>query len=257
MAVSKVLALALSDGVVTPGVIFGLTMSTAGASTTMTIAAGFAADSTFNRIMRLPSAIAKTTATWAVGTAAGGMDTGAVANSTWYHFFEIMRPDTGLVDVLFSLSATAPTLPANYTLFRRIGSAKTNGSGQWTLFTQNGDEFLWDVQLGDINTAVQSTTAILYTLTVPTGIRVNALFAAEISQASASTVVFLSSPDQSDQAASGSSFTLGVPSAAGFGSGQMNLRTNTSAQIRARSQGTSTTLVAATQGWIDTRGKNA
>ena len=125
MATSKVISEALMY--VPQGYLFGLTMSTAGASTTMTIAAGIATDSTGVRMMKLVSAISKTTSAWAAGTAAGGLDTGAIAASTWYHFFEIMNPATGAVDVLFSLSATAPTMPTGYTLFRRIGSMLTNG----------------------------------------------------------------------------------------------------------------------------------
>jgi hypothetical protein len=53
-------------------------------------------------------------ANWAVGTNQGGLDTGVVANGT-YHVYVIKRIDTGVVDVLYSLSATAPTMPANYT----------------------------------------------------------------------------------------------------------------------------------------------
>ena len=59
------------------------------------------------------------------------MDTGSVANNTWYHVHLIKRPVTGVVDVLFSLSATAPTLPTSYTIFRRIGSMRTDGSARW------------------------------------------------------------------------------------------------------------------------------
>ena len=49
----------------------GLTLSTAGSSTTMTIAAGVATDSTNTTSIILPTALAKTTASWAAGTAAG------------------------------------------------------------------------------------------------------------------------------------------------------------------------------------------
>lgn len=42
-------------------------------------------------------------AAWAVGTAAGMMDTGSIANGTW-HIHAIKRTDTGVVDVIASLS---------------------------------------------------------------------------------------------------------------------------------------------------------
>jgi hypothetical protein len=81
-----------------------------------------------------------------LGTAAGALDTGAIANSTWYHVWLIERVDTGVVDVLFSLSATAPTMPANYTRKRRIGSMK---DGRFRALGYRSPklatEFLWGV----------------------------------------------------------------------------------------------------------------
>jgi hypothetical protein len=67
------------------GQLWGLTLSTAGASATFSVAAGEAADSTSVDLMVLPSSISKTTSAWAVGTGNGGLDTGAIAASTWYH----------------------------------------------------------------------------------------------------------------------------------------------------------------------------
>ena len=48
----------------------------------------------------------------------------AIANTDYYVYL-IKRVDTDVVDAIFSASATAPTLPTNYTLFRRIGSIST------------------------------------------------------------------------------------------------------------------------------------
>jgi hypothetical protein len=72
-------------------------------------------------MMTLAAAINKTTAAWAVGGGNGALDTGAIAANTWYNVHLIKRADTGFTDVLLSTSATAPKLPTNYTLFRRIG----------------------------------------------------------------------------------------------------------------------------------------
>src|SRR5581483_3995366 len=96
----------------------------------------------------------------------GSLDTGSIANNTWYHAYLIERTDTGAVDVLVSLSASAPTMPASYTKKRRIGSMKTNGSGQWTAFTQNGDEFLWTTPIADAVGFNLTTTASLIALSV-------------------------------------------------------------------------------------------
>lgn len=59
--------------------------------------------------------------TWVVGTNQGGLDTGTVKTG-FYAVHLIQRSDTGVVDVLFSLSAGGPTSPTNYDRFRRIGT---------------------------------------------------------------------------------------------------------------------------------------
>lgn len=87
------------------GMLFGLTLSTAGSSGTFGIAPGSAVDSAATDFMKLTSAYTKTTSSWALGTAAGSLDTGTIANSTWYHAFLIKRPDTDVVDALTSLSS--------------------------------------------------------------------------------------------------------------------------------------------------------
>jgi hypothetical protein len=253
MATSKVLSEALSF---TPqGYLFGLTMSTAGASTTLSVAAGAACDSTGSRIMKLLASIAKTTSAWALGTAAGGLDTGAIAASTWYHFFLIQRVDTGVVDVLFSLSATAPTMPANYTLFRRIGSAKTNGSSQWIKFIQLGDTFTWDVAAADVSSATTSTTAVTTALSVPSGVQVNAIINYFLNPALAANGL-VTPLDITDTAPSSGDFLV-TSGASAPGQTAYTVRTNTSGQVRRResNNGTVSSVFIFTHGWIDDRGK--
>jgi hypothetical protein len=92
--------------------------------------------------MDLVTPIAKDiTAAWAVGNDNGGLDTGSVAANTMYAIWLIKRSDTGVVDVLFSTSFTAPTMPTNYDLKRLIGAMSTDGSSNWYRFNQNGDYF--------------------------------------------------------------------------------------------------------------------
>lgn len=153
---------------VVPGQIFGLTLSTAGSSATFSIAAGSASDKTNSDSIILAAALSKTTSAWAVGSGNGGLDTGAIANSTWYHAHLIKRIDTGVVDALVSLSATAPTMPTGYTLSRRLGSMKTNGSAQWASFIQRGDDFY----IAEVNDFQPTTTSAmtLRALSVPSGV---------------------------------------------------------------------------------------
>src|SRR6185437_4291681 len=93
-----------------PGHIYGLSMSTAGSVTTFTVNGGVAADSTGVDALSLPSVYTKdANLSWAVGSGNGCLDTGNIAASTWYHVHLIKRTDTNVVDVLVSLSPTAPT----------------------------------------------------------------------------------------------------------------------------------------------------
>jgi len=236
------------------GQFYGLTMSTAGASATMSIAAGVCTNSTSVAVMTL-TAIAKTTSAWAVGTAAGGLDTGAIANSTKYYFYVIRRPDTGVVDVVFSLSSSAPTLPANYTQYRYIGMGLTNGSAQWTKFFQSGRTFWWDSPPLDVGATASVGSSTSYTLTVPVGRRVEAKLNVSIGSTAGTVVVYVHCPDASSAAASLTAAPLGAPGADdnGITGGQIVCLTNTSAQVAARAN-VSDTLRIATLGYTDTVG---
>ncbi len=52
---------------------------------------------------------------------ANGLDTGSIANDTWYSVWVIYNPTSDTVAGLLSLSATAPTLPSGYTFKARFG----------------------------------------------------------------------------------------------------------------------------------------
>ena len=60
------------------GLLFGLTLSTAGASAIFGVAPGRAVDSTVTDLMILGSALTKTTGAWAVGSGTGSLDTGSM-----------------------------------------------------------------------------------------------------------------------------------------------------------------------------------
>jgi hypothetical protein len=239
-------------------VLQGLGMSTSAASTSFTVAAGVASDSSYTDFMTLASALTKTTAAWSLGAAAGSYDSGIIGNNTWYHVFLMKRPDTGVVDVCTSLSPTAPTtggnIPAAYTLFRRIGSMKTNGSAQWTLFIQNGDEFLWDVAVVDFASIATTNSSVLKALSVPSGINVNALFSARNNVGSGGAALYFSCPDITAPTSGGDVVMLAVPPAAVAGA--YNIRTNTSNQIRVTGNATTGTYSINTYGWIDRRGRD-
>jgi hypothetical protein len=262
-----VAALAATAQTVLRGYIAGLMLATAGGSGAFTVSAGVAANSTAAAMMSLNTAYSKSGAAWAVGSGNGALDTGAIAANTWYHDFLIRRPDTGVVDVLLSLSPTAPTLPAGYTQFRRIGSMRTNASSQWVRFFQDGDTFIWETPFVDVSVTNPGTAAITRTLTVPTGVRVEALMTAAILTAVAADfcpAFYVSDLQCADiapnfaAAFSHETYIAASPAAVGLG-GFVRCFTNTASQVRSRLQlsASGTQFTINTQGWRDTRGKDA
>jgi len=253
--------------------IAGLTLSNDGTSpnTVIDISAGQATDSTNVKLMTL-AAFTKTTAAFATGTGNGGLDTGTVAASTWYHMFVISNAAGTTFDALISKSATAPTMPSGFALFRRIGSILTNSSSQILAFVQDGQTFYWGTQVLDLSSGGNGTTTArtLITLSVPPGVKVRPLCRLTMpfgSAGSGGLGMIVTSPDEADVAPTVSTTSspplsdMGEVSQSGntaylFG---MNLQgthyTNTSAQIGVRvaviSDGN---INIDTRGWIDDRG---
>lgn len=219
------------------------------------IATGSAINSTNTTLMSLASGLTKRLdAAWAVGTNQGGLDTGSIGNNT-YHVFLIMRPDTGVVDALFSLSATAPTLPTNYTLFRRIGSFRRT-AGSIRRFLQDGDRFIFYSPVEDAAvTNLVAAPGTTFTLgSIPTGIQVVALITASMSNAATNRNGLVTALDQSDDAP-GNSGQIWMQVSNQLVAAALQIRTNTSGQIRARSDIDNTTFRVTTTGYIDTRGR--
>jgi hypothetical protein len=223
------------------------------------VTAGGCADTT-NAYWMVGGAITKRLdASWAVGTNQGGLDTGAVANGT-YHVWRIARSDTGVVDVLFSLSASAPTMPTNYDYKRRIGSIVRAGA-TILAFTQDGDYFRLSTAVKDVETTNPGASAVTATLaSCPTGINIQALFNVVIAVPSTSARGYFSDLASTDAAPSQTAapgYNVLALTSMGEGGAQLQIRTNTSAQIRYRlsASDASTVIRLFTLGWIDGRGK--
>lgn len=137
---------------------------------------------------------------WAVGSAAGGLDTGAIANADYY-IWRIMRTDLTVVDALYSLSSTAPTMPAGYTYKRKIGWIRRAGAtivACHTYETEGGGiEMTWDAPTLDVNLAATLTTSRRTdAIKVPLNFSVTAVIIASIVDATANSVARVESPDQ-------------------------------------------------------------
>jgi len=234
------------------GYLYGLALSN-GTDTTndIAIAAGECVDSAGAELMQLAAALTKRLdAAWEPGTNGGGLDTGAIANTT-YHVWVIKRTDTGVVDALFSLSATAPTMPANYTKKRRIGAIIRSGA-TILAFTQIGDRFMLKTVIDSRAwAALPNTTRNLVTVTSPPS--TPALL--RISEYSPTAAYYLKVEPVfvTDVAATAANAQYLF-----YGSGYIaEMPTDGSSQVAYRGSNIAIYIGIQTLGWIDTRGRDA
>jgi len=135
-------------------------------TTSFSMGTGSTSDSTHVAFMKLLTTITKTTSTWVAGTAQGGLDTGTIATSTWYYVYVIKNLTTGVVDWLYSASATAPTMPSGYTVKRMVGAVKTNSSSQfiqWIMYEDGTQQ--WVTPFSDIVDTTMTTSKKTYVST--------------------------------------------------------------------------------------------
>jgi hypothetical protein len=166
-------------------------------------------------------------------------------------------------DVFFHDSATQSSILAEmqkiggYTAYRRIGSTVRTGA---TIlgFTQRGDDFEYKIPQADISVATPGTSAITQTLaTIPVGVAVQANLT--IYQVGNGDIVYVSALTQTDQTPvnNASPFGSSGGSTSAGAIGNKMVWTNTSAQVRIRSNDGATTIGGAVNGYKDLRGKDA
>jgi hypothetical protein len=126
------------------------------------------------RLINFASLTKQIDAAWAAGTNQGGLDTGTVANSTWYYLWAIYNPTSGVADYLISTSTSAPTMPSGYTykrfLCEQIAAAVlTNGSANLYQAVFDGRILKWQNSqlLVDFDSFSPATTRAALTVSAP------------------------------------------------------------------------------------------
>ena len=106
------------------GYIVGPTPATGGNNTSVLLAAGASVDSTTTVLMADAAACAVDLSTAGVN----GLDTGSIAASTWYVFFQISgTAGTACIGTATTPAGVpTPTLPSGYSYYRYVARAKTN-----------------------------------------------------------------------------------------------------------------------------------
>lgn len=260
-------------GMLPSGHIFGLRVSTGtDTSNDLDIAVGEARDNADTADLVLAGAITRQMDV-AFGTGNGGLSSSLTKTlSTSYHVI-LCKDSGGTVTVGFDTSITGATLITDHSITnaRRICSFTTDGSNNITAFSQNGDDFLINYIL--LHASVPgATTAFLLTLAVvPSGVQFEAKLAVGLADLNSvigslggAVYALITPPDLSDTVPSSSFYSVahsihGTSGDDDHDTTYMNVRTNTSGQVRFRQSDVAAgapTLVISVHGWKDDRGKN-
>lgn len=254
------------------GALWGATIANNAGDATNDIdfAAGFATDSTNASMATLSAMTKQLDVGWTAGTNQGMRYSGAAITNTTYHLYAGWKAGGADPDWYADPSASEATVLSHwqaesggsaYAYVRRVGSIVRSG-GAIRAFRQTGSLFTWSVIASDVNATNPGALAITSTLTVPAGIVVTAILNAGIagSDNGASRYLLITALTQADTTPSGTAFTVEYVNGANVGiasSGQANVVTNTSGQVRYRMSGTNAATVVniLTVGWIDERGR--
>jgi hypothetical protein len=239
------------------GYISGLTLSnnTTDATNDLDIASGSAgSDGTMPVLMTLASSITKRLdAAWAVGSGSGGRDTGAVADGWWYVWL-IRRSDTGVVDALFSASATSPTMPTNYDQKRLIFAFERSGGVIRPFTHRGGNDVSWVTPVENFNSTSVSTAGALVTVTAPPLTGARAILRTTLSHGAAAAAWFRETT-QTNEAVSISTADASTLGSGGRSHTVKSLAVSASSQIRYRCDLSSVgALIIATEGFVFPRG---
>jgi len=207
-------ALAWRDIILPKMHIYGLTYANnAGDATNdLDIAAGGCMDATSAQWIQVAALTKQSDAAWAVGNAAGGLDTGAVGNNDYY-IWAILRSDTGVTDILYSLSSSAPSMPTNYDFKRLIGWFKRSGGTIVAFKTYEtaggGIGFRWTAPTLDVNLVnTLDNNRRTDAIKVPLNFAVLANFTASAFDATTGSTARITCPDETNAAPSYNTATM-------------------------------------------------
>ena len=242
----------------------GLSNNSSDSEHDIDIAVGEARDTADGVDLTVSSTLTKRIdATWASGSGNGGMANGvSLSTNTWYHVY-LVELDAGGTDAGFDTSTTAANLVATSgvaSAYRRIGSVLTDGSSNILNFTQFQNEFIFDVQINNVNGSALGTSRVLQAVSAPLGFETQAILGllGVVAGSNSGVRITLTHPNVTDATpASANSNNAGENSSnlnGTFAAGTHIVRTNTSSQVAFRQDFNSTVYIN-TNGYYDERGQ--
>lgn len=175
---------------------FVMSMNTGAPATAVDVAPGTACG-TGNPVFSVATitGVLQAAGSWTAGSGGNKLDTGTRAANSWYHVFLIRRNEGGEADLLFSVSNSAPVVPAGYELVMRLkGRAlRTDGAANIAPFINYGNSTDWKILPSDMTLSAVATSSHTVTISVPPGIRVRACF--YVSAIGDGPLIYVRSPD--------------------------------------------------------------
>ncbi|WP_243368852.1 hypothetical protein [Microvirga solisilvae] len=233
-------------------------------------------------MMKAPPALAyvnATTITIAAGTCRDELDAVTLVNPAPFNIALAGGPASAHRHVLFGYNgsgnpaavfSTTNALPAGWQAYRRIGSIRTDASGNILQFVQSGDRFILAAPVLDanyVNTA--PTSATLISLTVPLDVAATALLSVQNYRSGGSPAVDVwcplvasdrtvanpgGNPTPGTSSVAGAIATNGTTTAAVVVGADVD--TNLAGQVYIKALGATASLGLWTRGWIDRRGRD-
>lgn len=237
----------------------GLTLSNDGNTplTILDMAAGEATDSTNTYAINVGAFKKTISAPWASGNGNGGLGNGVTLTaSTWYHV--CLAYNGGTSDYWFDTSAVCANAPSgisNPTIFRRVGSFRTNASSQIVAFTQYGDYFYFAYV---VNQTASTQFSSNITMTTPLGVSTIPLVSVQLYGTGVAANVYLTAASSSNTALNSLVAGLDQSTTTEMVNTFQAPPTNTSSQIYfvfTFSSGSGNVSIS-TNGYIDTRGRD-
>jgi hypothetical protein len=191
-------------------------------------------------------------ASWVAGNEQGGLDTGSLTPSVTYHLWVIRNPTTEVVDVIFSLSPTAPTLPTGFTQKQYLWPV-IRGSTGWWKFTHQGNYFAM-VDTYYVGAAVSTTAALVTAPGVPTGRNMLVDLGVGVFDNGVNLVALVSSPLAGDYVPATGTYATAITSGSSrWDYTTAKVLTNSSAQFRLRGNAAISNFSAFTIGYAFNR----
>lgn len=206
-------------------------------------------------------------ATWAAGTAAGGLASGlTIAIDTTYHCFALSNATGTVTDFGFDTSLTAANLladaaviSAGLTKYTKIASLLTDGSanilnGTYRFRNDGGYRFTYNLQIQDRAESAAPTSPTSLTLSSPPNTVARLVFHLEENSTSTTAYVLIVDKNYSNTTASSTNYTAFI-SAPGTdeqsNSGYTEVEVDSSSAITIDSTSTSVDLQILTVGWTE------